>query len=57
MSTPAQRLGGRSGQRIKIQDHHVMMILIYPRPGVLRPGVTSAVPRCGIKHSSLPLFA
>jgi hypothetical protein len=28
-TTPAQRLSGRSGQRIKIQDHHVTMILIY----------------------------
>jgi hypothetical protein len=34
---PAQRLGGRSGQRIKIQDHHVTMILIYRRPRVSRP--------------------
>jgi hypothetical protein len=52
-STPAQRLSGRSGQRIKLQDHHVTMILIYPGPRLPRPGVTSAVPRNN-KYCSLP---
>jgi len=28
----AAALPGRSGRRIKIQDHQVMMILIYLRP-------------------------
>ena len=47
---PRNALSGRSGRRIKIPDHHLTMILIYPRPRVARPGVTSADPRCDSKY-------
>jgi hypothetical protein len=45
---------GRSGQRIKIQDHHVTMILIYPATSITtRRGVKSAVSLCDSKYHSL----